>query len=352
MRNMREIHENVVIDSWVRHFLRSPKQINKPHESDVELINISDESDFVLATTVDTVAEEIRVGLYREAYTMGWIAVVASLSDLAAVGADPLGLLVSVTIDENRDRLKVDEIARGMEEACRFHSTFILGGDTNIAPEISLTSCAFGLVHRSRYMARIGCKPGDIIFATGRMGSGNALGFVRLTGCPPEMFPEENYRPIAHLKEGRLISKYATCCMDTSDGLLATLDQLMRLNGVGFLIECDWERLLSASVLTLCSKTQTPQWAMLAGPHGEFQLVFSVSPEKIADLTASAKQKKINLIRVGEVQQPERITLRLSSKKKVDIDVALIRNLLQAVRGDLSVYVKEFLALGRNWNLK
>jgi thiamine-monophosphate kinase len=351
MRGMDEVLENVIIDSWARHFKRSPRQVNKLHEADVELVKISDGCDFLLAATVDTVAEEILVGLYRDGYTMGWVTIAASLSDLAAVGADPLGIVISASVASSRDELLVAEIARGMEEACRLHGVFILGGDTNTTPDTSLTSCAFGLVPRNKYVTRIGCKPGDIVYATGPMGVGNALGFVRLTGCPEEMFPEKNYRPEARLAQGQIIREYASCCMDTSDGLFTTLDQLMRLNGAGFLVDCNWKTLIAPEAFALCDKTQTPPWAMLAGPHGEFELVFTVPTKKVVAFTERAEKEGMNLTKIGDVQQQSQLTLLLPSSKKVKIDMSVLRNLLQAVDGDLKKYVIEFLACGRAWGL-
>ncbi|UCD06159.1 MAG: thiamine-monophosphate kinase [candidate division WOR-3 bacterium] len=348
---MDEILENVIIDSWAKHFRRSPNQINKLHEADVELVEMSADLDFLLAATVDTVAEEILVGLYREGRTMGWVAISASLSDLAAVGAEPLGIVISASVNAGRSEPLVAQIARGMEEACRSHGVFILGGDTNATPDTSLTSCALGLVPRNKYMTRIGCKPGDIVFATGRMGMGNGLGFVRLTGCPAVLFPEADYRPKARLKEGQLIRDYASCCMDTSDGLFTTLDQLMRLNGLGFLVNCDWEKLVTPEIFTLCAKTQTPPWAMLAGPHGEFELVFTVPPDRMIAFNERAEKEDLNPLRIGEVQQQSQLTLLLPSSKKVEIDMSVLRNLLQNVSGDLKKYVTEFLAYGRERGL-
>ncbi len=351
MRRMDEILENVIIDSWAKHFQRSPNQVNKLHETDVELIEISGDLDFLLAATVDTVAEEILVGLYREGRTMGWVAISASLSDLAAVGANPLGIVISASVNTGRDESLVTQIAQGMEEACRSHGVFILGGDTNATPDTSLTSCALGLVPRRTYMTRIGCKPGDIVFTTGRMGTGNGLGFVRLAGCPAELFPEAIYRPKARLKQGQIIRDYASCCMDTSDGLLTTLDQLMRLNGSGFLVDCNWEKLVTPEVFTLCTKTQTPPWTMLAGPHGEFELVFTVPPDRMIAFNERAEKEDLNPLRIGEVQQRSQLTLLLPSSKRAEIDMSVLRNLLQDVGGDLKKYMTEFLACGRVWGL-
>ena len=352
MSRLAEIYENDLIDSWARHFLRTPRQFNKPHQADAELVEMPGDRDRYLAITIDTVAEEITAGLYQDPYTMGWVTVMACLSDLAAVGASPLGLVVSVSVEAGRDKAFTGGIAKGMEEACRSLGVFILGGDTNTTPTISLTACAFGAVPRESVMTRRGCKSGDSVFITGGVGAGNALGLSRLVKLLDGRFPERLYRPVAYVKEGQILREYASSCMDTSDGLLTTLDQLMRLNGVGFVVECDWERILAPDVLDLCNKTTTPPWLMIAGPHGEFQLLFTVPAKVVDEALAHPQLRAMNLIRVGKVQQTAAVSLLLPSGRRVDVDMAPLRNLLQTVEGDLERYVADFRTLGKRQGLE
>ena len=178
------------------------------------------------------------------------------------------------------------------------------------------------------------------------------MGLVRLADLPDDLFPEEQYRPAARLSEGQLLKSHATCCMDTSDGLLATLDQLMRLNGVGFEIECDWPRILTPRARDLCDRTHTPPWLMIAGPHGEFELVFTVPASREAEFLSVAQSRKMSPVRLGTVQQSPGISLALPSGPKVAIDMAPLRNLLQMVEGDLSRFLREFREFERKWGLE
>ncbi|MBM4037770.1 MAG: thiamine-monophosphate kinase [Planctomycetes bacterium] len=355
MNKMQEILENALVDSWVRHFPRSGRQINQPHESDAELIEVPGLPDHYLAITTDTVAEEITEGLYREPHTMGWVTIMASLSDLAAVGAEPLGLVVSVCVEPGRDAAFCDGIAEGMADACREAGVFILGGDTNSTRTISLTGCAFGLMPRKEKISRRGCEAGDILFLTGRAGMGNALALARLGNLPHEGFPERLYRPCQRLPEGQLLRRYASCCMDTSDGLLATLDQLMRLNSRGFVIELDWENALAQPALDLCARTGTPSWMMAAGPHGEFELVFTVHPATCEAFLAAARAHGFSPIRIGRVQPRPAITLASPPAPRladgVELDMAPVRNLLATVGGDLHRYLEELRSWGRKCGL-
>jgi thiamine-monophosphate kinase len=352
MKDMEKILENKVINSWVYHFSRSAFQINSPHEADAELIEIQGNDSHLLAVTIDSISEEIREGLYQDPFTMGWVTVMSNFSDLAAVGAKPLGIVIAVSVESSRDEKFCGRIAEGMESACQELGVFILGGDTNYAQSISLTGCAFGLVPRHQKITRLGCQEGDVVFLSGAAGKGNAMGLVRLAKLPEEYFPERFYRPFARVKEGQLIREYASCCMDTSDGLLITLDQLLRINKLGFVIDAGWEKILAPEVFKLCESTKTPPWFMAAGIHGEFELAFTIPSERVNHFLKSAKENGFEPIRLGFVQKKPSLELILPPKKKVEIDMTPLRNLWASRESDLNHLIQEFHSWGIKWGLE
>ncbi len=349
---MDEIIENRMIDRWVRGFTSPANRVNAAHETDAELVEMAGCADSFLAVTIDTVAEEIAEGIYRDPFTAGWISVVASLNDLSAVGADPLGLVVAVTLDGAKPPDFHAGVAKGMDAACRAGNTAILGGDTNFGDRTVLTSSALGLVPKLRIITRRGCRPGDVVYASGPFGAGNALGLARLSGLPDAAFPENLYRPAPRIAEGKLIREYANCCMDTSDGLFATLDQLLRLNDVGFRVECDWQKLLCEPALVLGRKSGVPGWAFAAAPHGEFELVATVAPDREQEFLTAASTQGKQFTRLGTVQEKPAVTLVFPSGKAVDADLAPFRNLLFELGGDLKRYQSEFLRLGARLGLE
>ncbi len=351
MTELDLIVENAFIDAWAIHFGRSPSQRNAVHEADAEIVEIPGDSDNCLAITIDTISEEIVHGLYQDPYTMGWVAVMASVSDLAAVAAKAIGLVISVSIETSRDHEFTGRLAEGMNDACQASGIFILGGDTNIAPVISLTTCAAGLVPKDQLLTRVGCKPGDAVFASGGLGAGSALGLLKLAELPEELFPESLYRPPARLDWGILLRTYASCCMDTSDGFLGTLDQLMRINKLGFLIDCDWERILASEVVAFCDRSETPYWLMSAGLHGEFELIYTVPSARTAGFLRAAEAHGFQPIRLGTVQYSPMVTLSLNCGRRVEVDGAALRNLMDTVGGNLERYVPEMRSLGRSWGL-
>jgi thiamine-monophosphate kinase len=342
MKSLDGILEIREINRWIRRFDRSPLQRNAPHASDAELVELGGNDDRLLAVTIDTVSEEIIRGIYREPFTMGWVTVMSCISDLAAVGADPLGVVVSVSVEPSRDRAFCDGIAGGMQAACGQSGVWILGGDTNTSPFINLTGCALGLVPRLNPLTRIGCRSGDRVYLSGPAGAGSAIGLVRLAGLPPELSPESVYRPPARIREGRLLRNYASCCMDTSDGVLATLDQLMRLNKVGFVVETDPKSILRSDVAKLADFARIPPWVMLAGHHGEFELLFTVPAARAADFQAEASRMNWSPLPIGRVVRNREIQLSLEDGLQT-IDTGSIRNLFARYGNDPDAYVREIL---------
>ncbi|HNV69958.1 MAG TPA: AIR synthase related protein, partial [Candidatus Ozemobacteraceae bacterium] len=96
MEKIEQLREFAFISQLTRNLRRNPDQVNKCHEADAELIRQTDGS--FLAATVDTLYEEYHLGLIRDPRTLGWTVIMQSLSDLAAVAADPIGVLLSVTL--------------------------------------------------------------------------------------------------------------------------------------------------------------------------------------------------------------------------------------------------------------
>jgi thiamine-monophosphate kinase len=335
---MQMIAENRLLSRWADLLDRRPDQQNRPQETDAELVPLPDGKN-LLCTTVDTIAEEIALGFYKDPETIGWMGATVSLSDLAAVGSRPLGLVVSVTLPKDCDPSFQEGIARGLDAACRANRTFVLGGDTNSGETASITSCALGLVPADRPLKRTGCKPGQLVYATGPLGAGSASAARALLDIPTETYSEADYRPQARIDEAQILSGFAKACMDTSDGLVATLDQLMRLNHVGFELTTPLMNLLEPRSRQLCQQLGVPPLLFLAGHHGEFELVFTVDEEDRDRFENHARINDFTPLLLGRtIAKP---VIRIAGDPPRLIDSARIRNLLGEVDGNLVLYLAE-----------
>lgn len=339
---MSTIIENALIDRLAGGFPRSPLQVNGLRESDAELIRLP-ATDTLLAVTTDAIVEEIEAGLYDDPYLIGWMTVMANASDLAAVGAEPLGILLNQTLPHDLDEDFISRLQQGVEDACASCDLYVLGGDTNLSSRMKMAASAIGLIRGGAPLTRRGCTPGDRLFTSGPLGLGAAFAFLQLKGDGHSDRLPLRYRPEARLREGQLLRGCASCCMDTSDGVLATLDELMRLNGVGFSIERCVEELLHSDARLVSGAAGLPAWMMLAAPHGEFELIFTVAAGRCAELMESAAALGWGPIEIGSVVAEPSVQLLVDGRRSV-LDTGRIRNLSSEIGSNVDGYVAE---LGR-----
>ncbi len=250
MSILEEILENKAINAWARHFARSRFQVNKPHESDAELIETEDSS-HLLAVTIDTISEEISQGVYRDPFTMGWVTVMSNFSDLAAVGAEALGIVISVALEPRQADSFRDGIARGMAAACQALGVFILGGDTSTARELSLTGCAFGFVPRGEKLMRIGGRPGDVVFLSGGAGRGNALGLRALARNARAIFPRALLQACGAPQGRETDPKIRHLLHGHERRTVHHARPARPAQSIGFSIEADWRKILAPDVLSI-----------------------------------------------------------------------------------------------------
>lgn len=336
-----QVQENRILRDLTKMFRRSPRQLNQLHGADAELLLLPSERGSCLAVTVDTIAEEIAAGLYADPYLAGWMGVMASLSDLAAVGAEPLGILISETLPKAITKGALEEIQKGIGDACARCSTHVLGGDTNAGAALSITGCAVGLLPEDQRLSRIGVRPGDQLYASGPIGTGNGFALRLYRGGHPV---RESFQPVARLPEGRCLRGLATACMDSSDGILATLDQLMRLNGTGFQIDPGWEGFLDPAARGEARAVGVPAWFLLAGQHGEFELVFTIRDGEESLLHDRAARFGWKPTRLGRATRECAVVLDIGGLD-VRIPTGEIRDLAQVCGGDLQANVAGLVRL-------
>lgn len=313
---------------WLGDRPRHPDQVYGLNESDCEILKL--ESNQFLVSTVDSISDEITTGLYRDPYTMGWVAAQSSLSDLAAVGCSPLGLLFSSQWGAQfTDEMK-SEVARGFLDALRSAKTFLLGGDSGAAQSTVLTGVGLGM-SSVQPVGRLGLKPGDILCVTGKTGSGPALAFGLLLGDGNKLYSESNFRPQARLEEGRVLNGLASAVMDTSDGLLSALNTLRSMNDVEF--DLTWnEQTLDPKAVAYCKERNIPLWLLWLGEHGDFELVAGVPLAKWKE--AQARVPGLQQIGVVNTLNYSKISVGELTRR---IDFSLVTNLCSGHTADLKM---------------
>jgi len=169
---------------------------------------------------------------------IGYRAITAALSDLAAMAAAPRGVLVSFTLP-TRMLHELMDIADGIGDAVRAARTVVLGGNLARGDILTITTTAIGVAFAP--LTRTGARPGDLLFVTGALGGPQAaLRALELGATPTEKLRERFARPSARLREARwLASRGAIASIDISDGLASDAAHLAAASGVGLEIQAD-----------------------------------------------------------------------------------------------------------------
>jgi thiamine-monophosphate kinase len=341
---MEDILENLRIEKIAKNFLKAPHKLNGLHEADAELIDLGQGHEKYLAITTDALVEEVSSGLYDDPHFIGWMLAMVNFSDLAAVGAEPLGLLVSMSYPSNEDEAFMARLASGISDACRQLNTFVLGGDTNQEKELFLSGCAVGLVPKESFMTRVGAKAGDKLYLSGPAGLGSIFAFLRISKQDFQFL--DFYKPMAKIEEGKTIRQFASCCMDTSDGVIHTVDTLMRLNRSQFVLNSDWDKILHPVASRICRAKNIPHWLALAGVHGEFELCFTVSPNHEKAFLQEAEKSGWSPLLIGEVIDGEGVSIK-TQKGLISVDTGSIRNLSEIAGSDPMSYINGLLEIGQ-----
>lgn len=342
---MKDILENLMIERIAKNFHRAPYKINNIHEADAELIDLGKGNEKYLAVTTDALVEEVASGLYSDPYLIGWMLAMANFSDLAAVGADPLGLLVSMSYSSSHSEEFITELTVGVSNACQRLNTFVLGGDTNQGKELFLSGCAVGLVPKEKAMTRVGAKPGEKIYLSGPAGLGSVFAFLQLSREDIRL-PDLFYQPIARIDEGKIARRFATSCMDTSDGVIHTVDTLMRLNRCQIILYDEWDKIIHPIALQVCRAKSLPPWLALASVHGEFELCFTIKPHDEETFLNEAARIDWTPILIGEVGSREGVSIK-TPERIVPLNTALIRNLSETAGSDPQSYINKLLDIAR-----
>lgn len=173
-----------------------------------------------LILTHDMIAEGVHYLPGTDPADVAWKLVAVNLSDLAAKGAEPAGVLIGASLTDGSERF-----VEGLREVLSEYGVPLLGGDT-IRPN---GPASFGCTAIGRATApvpvRSGAKPGDGLWVAGAIGSA-MLGFQRVPG-----FEQAYLRPRPLLAEGKALAPHVTAMMDVSDGLLLDASRMAEASG-------------------------------------------------------------------------------------------------------------------------
>ncbi len=273
----------------------------------------------------DAIAKEVGEGLVLVAHTDMWVersdllpgmswylagrkAVVANISDMAAKGAKPLGILFSIGLPSNLSLESFNELVKGIGDGADEYGIHVLGGDLSVSSEVTLAGFILGMTHCGKLLSRRGAKPGDIIATTGVLGL-TSVGFkILLEGFEaPESIRsravESVYRPVARLREGLALagSGAVTASMDISDGLALSLNQLAEINDVKILVE-ELPVASEAEAFAEMHGLDVERLVLYEGGE-EYELLLAIKPDMWTEALRTVKSIGGSLYRIGVVEE-------------------------------------------------
>jgi thiamine-monophosphate kinase len=213
---------------------------------------------------------------------IGWRATAAALSDLAAEGAKPVGILVSLGVPEGSGKREegrgndASEIMAGVAAAAKHVGTKVLGGDLVRSERYLVDVCVLGTALRP--VRRSGARRGDGVWVTGVLGGAAlALQGFRSGASPAGALRRRFARPEPRIAAGRWLARHgARAMIDISDGLAADAGHLAAASGVA--IELELERIP-------CWSGAAPRDAAASGEEYELLVVL---PRSFTDRSARA----------------------------------------------------------------
>ena len=227
-----------------------------------------------------------------------------NLSDLAAMGATPLGYLLTLALPADTPDAWFAAFAAGLAQDQAAYGLSLLGGDsTSIAGPASLSLTILGTVAHGQAIGRDGARPGDGVWVTGTLGDG-ALGLAAARGHLPD--PTGHLAGRYHLPSPRLSlpDGIAGAAIDISDGLFAELGHLCRGAGLGAEIAS------SRLPMSDAAKTAGLAWRDRAIAGGDdYELLLAIPPAAEPALHARAKTLNIPVTRIGHFTQAPALLL-------------------------------------------
>jgi len=257
----------------------------------------------LLLTSTDLLIEDVHFRTaWIDMYDLGRKSVSVNVSDVAAMGGQPLSLFLALGIPADLSLEDLDRFTEGVLSACRDYGAVLAGGDTCRSPRgLFISVTVEGAVPDGLQVTRDGARPGDLVWVSGTLGdSALALRELLAGRQPPEECFRRHHDPQARVKLGYTLAaqQFASAMIDISDGLLSDLGHILDASGCGAVLRRD---LLPLSSAFLQFQKHQPEVNDLALTGGEdYELLFT-SPPKHAEALRALSTPDLPLTEVGRI---------------------------------------------------
>jgi len=355
--NVSDVGEKQIISSLIMPLFRSVADtVEVGVGDDAAVIRVS--ADLSLALTIDRIPQDLvayKLGLMDE-YHLGRYLVSVNLSDLAAMGAMPLCILLSLCLPKSFSMDALRGLLQGAHDRARASGASVLGGDTKHGTSLNLVAAAVGTIPSGSALTRGAANPGDLLFCTGRPGLfGMALAYFLVAkpsglALPPSA--ESTLRsklvsPQPKTAEGCLLrlTGRVQCCQDVSDGVSQTVRELAAASGVRCVL--DWgvlREIGGEEASTIASHCDCAVEDVLLGPGADLELVFTARPDAREAIEGTMRERGVEVHVIGHCEQGEGTAISCEGSQTADrhrgwehfgklSDLSALRNLYKRPRG-------------------
>jgi len=293
MKSNNPLDEFSLISRYFDKKIKRRKEVFLGIGDDCSLIKLK--SNQLLAQTTDTLVENTHFFPSMPADAVGYKALAVSLSDLAAMGAQPAHVFLSLTLPK-ADRQWVQKFCRGFFKLANQYDVDLIGGNLSRGP-LSITVQAQGYISKKDILRRDAAKVGDYIFVSGELGhAGLALRHLRNTETVPKKSLRSFYYPTPRVALGMHLRKIANAAIDISDGLVLDLSHILDASHVGATLQLD---------KVPVAKNAGVRFAITAGE--DYELCFTVSQKNTKKYQLLLR--RLGCVCIGQVEKPPGLRL-------------------------------------------
>lgn len=255
------------------------------------------EAGWDLVTATDAIFEGIHYPPGIPAAAIGHRALAVNLSDLAAMGAEPLWCTLALSLP-TADPRWLEGFANGFFALAERYGTALIGGDTVRGPQGASVTVQ-GRVRPGTQVLRSGAQPGHGVWVTGTFGDALAGRLPQdPAGSPVCTYLRDRFLfPEPRVQMGRSLTRRASAMLDVSDGLHVDLTRITAASGVG--AELDASAVPLSSDLRALAGERALEYALTGGD--DYELCFTVPAGQEADLPALASGCGVPVTRIGTI---------------------------------------------------
>ncbi len=253
---------------------------------------IAPKLDQELAISVDTLVENRHFYSDEKPDVIAHKALAVNLSDMAAMGAEPTGFLLALTLPKI-DKAWLESFSQGLKDVAQQYKLSLLGGDTTKGP-LNISITILGNVPKGQALTRKGAKAGEFVFVSGTLGAA------------------AYQKPTPQIELGLALRGIATSCIDISDGLAQDCQHILQQSNCGACINVE-ALPIHPEVLQNMPEQEAQQLALTGGD--DYQLLFTAPANAKTKIKELAQQLQVSITKIGEITTDNALILNLNGNR-------------------------------------